>query len=319
MAISLFDVSVTNFLQVLNAVDNFPRMVDYKVPAGVRIGDASRVRLGAHLASGTTVMHEGFVNFNAGTLGESMVEGRISAGVVVGNGSDIGGGAGIPPLPRKSALKQNSGNMILLHKSPSSGGTNSFHAHLPPPEFADLPSPPPSISNLSHGSGGPHSRSSSHEMVGIGSSSDHQPLIMPSSSREGIQRDMDRSSFRTLPRQLRTTASGTTICPTSSPNPPPQQQHAHHNPMLVQHGQSATTPTNISSQAGSVVGPSCNIQLHHQTLPLKSNLKKPSGGSGGGSSNNSAPSSSANNTNAQQKLQWNQTSTSRSSLEELRV
>jgi len=232
---------------------------------------------------------------------------------------NIGGGAGIPPLPRKSALKQNSGNMILLHKSPSSGGTNSFHAHLPPPEFADLPSPPPSISNLSHGSGGPHSRSSSHEMVGIGSSSDHQPLIMPSSSREGIQRDMDRSSFRTLPRQLRTTASGTTICPTSSPNPPPQQQHAHHNPMLVQHGQSATTPTNISSQAGSVVGPSCNIQLHHQTLPLKSNLKKPSGGSGGGSSNNSAPSSSANNTNAQQKLQWNQTSTSRSSLEELRV
>lgn len=76
-------------------VDKFPRMTDYVVPAGVRIGDADRVRLGAHLASGTTVMHEGFVNFNAGTLGTSMVEGRISAGVVVGDGSDIGGGASI--------------------------------------------------------------------------------------------------------------------------------------------------------------------------------------------------------------------------------
>ncbi|NNH69829.1 2,3,4,5-tetrahydropyridine-2,6-dicarboxylate N-succinyltransferase [Nocardia uniformis] len=76
-------------------VDKFPRMVDYVVPSGVRIADADRVRLGAHLASGTTVMHEGFVNFNAGTLGNSMVEGRISAGVVVGNGSDIGGGASI--------------------------------------------------------------------------------------------------------------------------------------------------------------------------------------------------------------------------------
>ena len=74
-------------------VDKFPRMVDYVVPAGVRIGDADRVRLGAHLAPGTTVMHEGFVNFNAGTLGTSMVEGRISQGVVVGDGSDIGGGA----------------------------------------------------------------------------------------------------------------------------------------------------------------------------------------------------------------------------------
>ncbi len=74
-------------------VDKFPRMVDYVVPAGVRIGDADRVRLGAHLAGGTTVMHEGFVNFNAGTLGTSMVEGRISQGVVVGDGSDIGGGA----------------------------------------------------------------------------------------------------------------------------------------------------------------------------------------------------------------------------------
>lgn len=74
-------------------VDKFPRMVDYVVPAGVRVADADRVRLGAHLASGTTVMHEGFVNFNAGTLGTSMIEGRISAGVVIGDGSDIGGGA----------------------------------------------------------------------------------------------------------------------------------------------------------------------------------------------------------------------------------
>ena len=76
-------------------VDKFPRMVDYVVPTGVRIADADRVRLGAHLAEGTTVMHEGFVNFNAGTLGASMVEGRISAGVVVGDGSDVGGGASI--------------------------------------------------------------------------------------------------------------------------------------------------------------------------------------------------------------------------------
>jgi len=76
-------------------VDKFPRMVDYVVPTGVRVADADRVRLGAHLAEGTTVMHEGFVNFNAGTLGASMVEGRISAGVVVGRDSDIGGGASI--------------------------------------------------------------------------------------------------------------------------------------------------------------------------------------------------------------------------------
>lgn len=81
-------------LQVFG-VDKFPRMTDYVVPSGVRIADADRVRLGAHLAPGTTVMHEGFVNFNAGTLGTSMVEGRISAGVVVGDGSDIGGGASI--------------------------------------------------------------------------------------------------------------------------------------------------------------------------------------------------------------------------------
>ncbi len=76
-------------------VDKFPRMIDYVVPSGVRIADADRVRLGAHLASGTTVMHEGFVNFNAGTLGTSMVEGRISAGVVVGDGTDVGGGSSI--------------------------------------------------------------------------------------------------------------------------------------------------------------------------------------------------------------------------------
>ncbi|MEY4229342.1 MAG: hypothetical protein RLZZ362_191 [Actinomycetota bacterium] len=79
----------------VHGLDKFPRMTDYVVPTGVRIADADRVRLGAHLASGTTVMHEGFVNFNAGTLGTSMVEGRISAGVVVGDGSDIGGGASI--------------------------------------------------------------------------------------------------------------------------------------------------------------------------------------------------------------------------------
>ena len=76
-------------------IDKFPRMVDYVVPSGVRVADADRVRLGAHLAPGTTVMHEGFVNYNAGTLGVSMVEGRISSGVVVGDGSDVGGGASI--------------------------------------------------------------------------------------------------------------------------------------------------------------------------------------------------------------------------------
>jgi 2,3,4,5-tetrahydropyridine-2-carboxylate N-succinyltransferase len=76
-------------------IDKFPRMVDYVVPSGVRIADADRVRLGAHLAAGTTVMHEGFVNFNAGTLGTSMVEGRISGGVIVGDGSDVGGGSSI--------------------------------------------------------------------------------------------------------------------------------------------------------------------------------------------------------------------------------
>ncbi|PCJ29747.1 MAG: tetrahydrodipicolinate succinyltransferase [Gammaproteobacteria bacterium] len=79
----------------VTSIDKFPRMTDYVIPEGVRIGNADRVRLGAHLASGTTVMHEGFCNFNAGTLGSSMVEGRISAGVVIGDGSDIGGGASI--------------------------------------------------------------------------------------------------------------------------------------------------------------------------------------------------------------------------------
>ena len=79
----------------VTSIDKFPRMTDYVIPEGVRIGNADRVRLGAHLASGTTVMHEGFVNFNAGTLGNSMVEGRISASVVVGGDSDIGGGASI--------------------------------------------------------------------------------------------------------------------------------------------------------------------------------------------------------------------------------
>lgn len=80
---------------VVHGIDKFPRMTDYVIPSGVRIADASRVRLGAYLSSGTTVMHEGFCNFNAGTLGASMVEGRISQGVIVGDGSDIGGGASI--------------------------------------------------------------------------------------------------------------------------------------------------------------------------------------------------------------------------------
>lgn len=95
-----FDEVVARFMAEgrrisVRSVDKLPRMTDYVVPSGVRIADADRVRLGAHLAEGTTVMHEGFVNFNAGTLGPSMVEGRISAGVVVGAGSDLGGGASI--------------------------------------------------------------------------------------------------------------------------------------------------------------------------------------------------------------------------------
>ncbi len=106
-------------------VDKFPRMTDYVLPSGVRIANADRVRLGAHLAAGTTVMHEGFVNFNAGTLGTSMVEGRISAGVVVGDGSDIGGGASIMgtlsgggtqviSIGRRSLLGANAGVGISL-------------------------------------------------------------------------------------------------------------------------------------------------------------------------------------------------------------
>jgi 2,3,4,5-tetrahydropyridine-2,6-dicarboxylate N-succinyltransferase len=87
--------AATGVAPTVLGVDKFPRMVDYVLPSGVRIADADRVRLGAHLAPGTTVMHEGFVNYNAGTLGTSMVEGRISAGVVVGDGSDVGGGASI--------------------------------------------------------------------------------------------------------------------------------------------------------------------------------------------------------------------------------
>ena len=100
VAIDAIESVTWNFAQrgehiVVHGVDKFPRMTDYVVPSGVRIADASRVRLGAYLAPGTTVMHEGFCNFNAGTLGASMVEGRISAGVIVGDGSDIGGGASI--------------------------------------------------------------------------------------------------------------------------------------------------------------------------------------------------------------------------------
>ncbi len=109
----------------VTSVDKFPRMTDYVIPEGVRIGNADRIRLGAHLASGTTVMHEGFVNFNAGTLGDSMVEGRISAGVVVGDGSDIGGGASIMgtlsgggkekiSIGKKSLLGANAGLGISL-------------------------------------------------------------------------------------------------------------------------------------------------------------------------------------------------------------
>jgi 2,3,4,5-tetrahydropyridine-2-carboxylate N-succinyltransferase len=98
-ALEGFEVTRLHLMQhgpvTIHGIDKFPRMVDYVAPTGVRIADADRVRLGAHLAEGTTVMHEGFVNFNAGTLGASMIEGRISAGVVVGDGSDVGGGASI--------------------------------------------------------------------------------------------------------------------------------------------------------------------------------------------------------------------------------
>jgi hypothetical protein len=130
---------------------------------------------------------------------------------------------------------------------------------------------------------------------------------MPSSSRDGIHRDIicaGSSSFRTLPRQLRTTASGTTICSTSTPHP----LHAHHNPILV--------PPHASTASANIVEDSMlgtgSSQSHHQTLPLKSNLKKTSGGG------NLSSASGSGNASAQ-KLQWNQTTTSRSSLEELRV
>jgi len=110
---------------VAHSIDKFPRLIDYVVPKKVRIADGNRVRLGAHLAPGTTVMHEGFVNFNAGTLGASMVEGRISQGVVVGDGSDIGGGASIMgtlsgggkhkvSIGKRSLLGANSGIGISL-------------------------------------------------------------------------------------------------------------------------------------------------------------------------------------------------------------
>lgn len=119
------ELELAGMRPVVHAVDKFPRMVDYVVPSGVRIADGNRVRLGAHLAAGTTVMHEGFVNFNAGTLGVSMVEGRISSGVVVGDGSDIGGGASIMgtlsgggravvSIGRRSLLGANSGLGIPL-------------------------------------------------------------------------------------------------------------------------------------------------------------------------------------------------------------
>jgi 2,3,4,5-tetrahydropyridine-2,6-dicarboxylate N-succinyltransferase len=117
--------AATGRMPFVRGVDKFPRMVDYVLPSGVRIADPDRVRLGAHLAEGTTVMHEGFVNFNAGTLGTSMVEGRISQGVVVGEGSDIGGGASIMgtlsgggrqviSIGRRSLLGANSGLGIPL-------------------------------------------------------------------------------------------------------------------------------------------------------------------------------------------------------------
>jgi 2,3,4,5-tetrahydropyridine-2-carboxylate N-succinyltransferase len=114
----------------VTSVDKFPRMTDYVVPTGVRIGDADRVRLGAHLAEGTTVMHEGFVNFNAGTLGSSMIEGRISAGVVVGDGSDVGGGASIMGTlsGRRHAGPSRSGDAALSAPTPASGSRSATTA-----------------------------------------------------------------------------------------------------------------------------------------------------------------------------------------------
>ena len=140
-------------------VDKFPRMVDYVVPAGVRIADADRVRLGAHLAAGTTVMHEGFVNFNAGTLGTSMVEGRISQGVVVGDGSDVGGGAStmgtlsgggtervvrLPPAPSARARALSLSWRAPLPAPPPSGpGTTVPGVPRAPRMRSASPPPPP--------------------------------------------------------------------------------------------------------------------------------------------------------------------------------
>ena len=139
VALASLESVMWNFAQqgeplVVNGVDKFPRMTDYVVPSGVRIADASRVRLGAHLAAGTTVMHEGFCNFNAGTLGTSMVEGRISSGVIVGDGSDIGGGASIMgtlsgggkevvTVGERCLLGANSG--IGIRKCPHNGRTSA--------------------------------------------------------------------------------------------------------------------------------------------------------------------------------------------------
>ena len=106
------------------SVDKFPRMVDYVIPSGVRIADADRVRLGAYLSFGTTVMHEGFVNFNAGTLGTSMIEGRISAGVVVGDGTDVGGGASI-----MGTLSGGGKEVISIGENPSLVQTLAVESH----------------------------------------------------------------------------------------------------------------------------------------------------------------------------------------------
>src|SRR5258705_7397539 len=128
-------------VQVLG-IDKFPRMVDYVVPSGVRIADADRVRLGAHLASGTTVMHEGFVNYNAGTLGTSMVEGRISAGVVVDDGSDIGGGAAIIGPPSGGGEQGGRGGQGRpIGADPRGGGSPRGHRHLPARRYL-TPRPP---------------------------------------------------------------------------------------------------------------------------------------------------------------------------------
>ena len=122
-------------------VDKFPRMIDYVVPTGVRIGDADRVRLGAYLSAGTTVMHAGFVNFNAGTLGVSMVEGRVSQGVVVGDGSDIGGGASIMgTLSGGGKLRNSIGEHSLLGANAASASLWATIARLRP-AYTSPPAP----------------------------------------------------------------------------------------------------------------------------------------------------------------------------------